>query len=66
MFVYIKFSKILGPGAKISICLQTLVCLFTFSVCLFTFSMFIYILGLFIYISNVYLPKFLNIFKTYL
>ena len=43
MFIYIKFSKILGPGAKISVCLQTLVCLFTFSV-------FIYILGLFIYI----------------
>ena len=62
-------------GFKISVCIQTLVCLFTFSVCLFTFSvclftfsMFIYILGLFIYIFqclftfSVYLFTFSNVY----
>ena len=53
LFIYV--SNIYLP--KISVCLQILVCLFTF-------SMFIYIFSLFIYISNVYIQKFLK--NTYL
>ena len=72
LFIYIfnvylqKFSKILkflGPGIKISVCLQTLECLFTFCNVYLHFPMFVYILGLFIYISNVYLQKFSKILK---